>query len=74
MNMSKKYPHIESWIASGGIEIGSSDEYGDTTARVLEDGAAVWESDVDFPSLEATLDAIELAIAEWLGESEDDEE
>lgn len=70
--MNKKYPHIESWISSGSIEIGCTEEYGDTTARVLEEGKTVWESDEDYSSLEATLDAIELGIAEWLGEGEDE--
>ena len=70
----KSYPHIESWIAGGSIEIGSSDEYDDVTARVTEEGATIWESDEDYPSLEATLDAIERAIAKWLGENEDEDE
>lgn len=69
MNLDQKYPNIANWTGSGCIEIGCCDEYTDTTARVVDEGGVVWETNDDFPTLEAALDAIEKGIADWLGET-----
>lgn len=66
MEIDKKYRNIRMWMADGGIEIGWTDDgFNHTTARVVDDGGIVWETDEIFTSLEAALDAIEAAIADW---------
>ena len=54
-------------MADGGIEIGYCDDgyNSGVTARVVDDGGVVWETEETFTSLEAVLDAIEAAIAAW---------
>ena len=66
-SIDEKYRNIRMWMADGGIEIGyCDDEYNSgVTARVVDDGGVVWETEETFTSLEAVLDAIEAAIADW---------
>lgn len=69
MTIDEKYPNIRMWMADGGIEIGNTDAgYRDTTATVYDEGGVVWETEETFTSLEALLDAIEAAIANWCEE------
>ncbi len=64
--IDEKYRNIRMWMADGGIEIGYCDSgYTNVTARVVDDGGVVWETEETFTSLEAVLDAIEAAIADW---------
>lgn len=66
MTIDEKYPNIRMWMADGGIEIGNTDSgYRNTTAMVYDEGGVVWETAETFTSLEALLDAIEAAIANW---------
>lgn len=64
MNLDQKYHNITNCIADGCIEIGRCDEYTDSTARVMDEGGVAWETNEDFPTLEAALDAIERGIEE----------
>ena len=64
--IDEKYRNIRMWMADGSIEIGYCDNgYATITARVIDDGGVVWETGEIFTSLEAVLDAIEAAIADW---------
>ncbi|MEM7129022.1 MAG: hypothetical protein AAF702_22000 [Chloroflexota bacterium] len=65
MNLEKKYPNIANWIASGCIELGQCDAYTDVTARVMDEGGVVWETDEEFAGLEEMLNAIESGLREW---------
>ncbi|MBV7329093.1 hypothetical protein KFU94_12725 [Chloroflexi bacterium TSY] len=68
MNLDQKYRNITNWMADGCIEIGRCDDYTDSTARVMDEGGVVWETNEDFATLEAALDAIERGIEEWCAE------
>jgi hypothetical protein len=69
VKIDDKYRNIRMWMADGGIEIGYCDGgYSNVTARVIDDGGVVWETEETFTSLEAVLDAIEAAIANWCDE------
>lgn len=68
-SIDEKYRNISMWMADGGIEIGYCDDgYTNVSARVIDDGGVVWETEETFTSLEAVLDAIEAGIAEWCNE------
>lgn len=67
--IDERYRNIRMWIADGGIEIGDCDSgYTTITARVVDAGGVVWETEETFTSLEAVLDAIKAAIANWCKE------
>jgi hypothetical protein len=69
VKIDDKYRNIRMWMADGGIEIGYCDDgYTNVTARVIDEGGVVWETEETFTSLEAVLDAIEAAIADWCNE------
>ena len=69
MTIDEKYRNIRMWMADGAIEIGHTDEdYTNVTARALDEGDVVWETEETFTSLEAVLDAIEAGIAGWCAE------
>jgi len=66
VKIDDRYRNIRMWMADGGIEIGYCDgDYANVAARVVDDGVVVWETEARFTSLEAVLDAIEAAIADW---------
>ena len=66
--IDEKYHNIRMWMADGRIEIGHCD-YTNVTTRVIDDGGVAWETEEPFTSLEAVLDAIETAIANWCVET-----
>lgn len=68
MSIDERYRNIRMWMADGGIEIGNTDDYTGVTARVVDEGGVVWETEEPFTSLEAALDAIEAGIADWCRE------
>jgi hypothetical protein len=62
------YPNITHWVEiHGWIEIGA-DEYSTSLVRVLDGGGMIWESEDDYDSLDAALQAVDAAIAKWLAE------
>ncbi len=62
------YPDLTHWVeAHGWIEIGA-DEYSTSLVRVLDEGGMVWESEDDYDSLDAALQAADTAIANWLAD------
>ena len=70
MNIDEKYRNIRMWMADGCIEIGYCDTgYANVTARAMDEGGAVWETEETFTSLEAVLDAIEACITNWCEEN-----
>ena len=68
MSLDKRYPNISNWLAKGYIELGQSDYYTAATAKVLDEGGVVWETDEVYPTLDALLDAIDAGIAAWCEE------
>ncbi len=60
------YPHLAEWVETRGwIEIGE-DDYSRSWVRVLDIGGMVWEGGEDEVSLDAALQAAEVAMAEYL--------
>ncbi|MEM7539638.1 MAG: hypothetical protein AAF639_46210 [Chloroflexota bacterium] len=69
MELERKYWNITNWIANGHIELGQSDYHSDATARVVDDGGVIWETDEVYPTLDALLDAVDAGIAAWCEEN-----
>ena len=60
------FPNITRWInEQGWLEIGA-DDYSSSMVRLLDEGGMVWESEVDYPSLDDALHATEAAIIDWM--------
>jgi len=63
---SKVYPNIAHWVTTQGwIEIGE-EEYSDSLVRALDEGGLVWESSDEHQTVDEALQALEIALAEWL--------
>ena len=62
------YPNITRWVTSSGwIEIGA-DHYRRSLVRALDEGGMVWESKDDDTTLDETLNALELFLAQRMKE------
>ncbi|MCO5186334.1 MAG: hypothetical protein M9941_16055 [Anaerolineae bacterium] len=68
MKIDEKYRNIANWVADACVEIGFCDEYTGVTARAVDMGGVVWETEETFSTLEAALDALETGIAAWCKE------
>jgi hypothetical protein len=63
------YPHVARWVKSHGwVEIGSDDAYRHSFVRALDEGGMVWEGAASYPTLDAALRALDMALQEWLHE------
>ena len=60
------YPHIARWVQTHGwIEMGY-DDYSPSFVRALDIGGMIWEGLEQYPTLDAALQALEHALAEWM--------
>lgn len=70
MTIDQKYHNIAMWVADGCIEIGYCDDgYSNVSARAMDEGGTIWETEETFTTLEAALDALEAGIAAWCEEN-----
>jgi hypothetical protein len=61
------YPHLSAWVQDGWVEIGR-DDYSRSFVRALDIGGMIWEGEVEYPSLDAALQALDAGIAAWIAE------
>jgi hypothetical protein len=61
------YPHIARWVqAHGWIEL-RSDNSSRSFVQALDIGGMIWEGQERYPTLDEALQALECALAEWMG-------
>lgn len=58
------HPYINAWIKDGSIELGS-EGYSQMTARAMDSGAVICESEEDSQTLKNALGALERGIRGW---------
>ena len=67
-SFEKLYPNLAYWVESfGWIEMGQ-DDYSNSLIRILDSGGNIWESEEDYDSLDATLQAADAVVAAWFKE------
>ncbi len=60
------YPHLARWVKDHGwVEIGR-DDYSRSFVRALDIGGLIWEGATHYPTLDAALQALDQALAEWM--------
>lgn len=60
------YPHVDRWIQDyGWVEIGLDDS-SRSFVRALDIGGMIWEGAAHYPTLDAALQALDQALAEWM--------
>lgn len=60
-----RYPHVARWVQDcGWIEIGQ-DDYSHSMARALDSGGLVWEGKASYATLDAALQDLDQALADW---------
>jgi hypothetical protein len=67
-SFDKAYPNTTRWVKSyGWIAIGQTD-YSRSLIRVLDGGGMIWESSEDYENIEEAMQALEIALADWMKE------
>lgn len=63
--LDQQFPHLSAWIQAGEcwVEFGTND-YSRSLIRILDIGGMLWESDQEYETLDALLQAAEDALAE----------
>jgi hypothetical protein len=62
------YPNLAAWVQDGWVEIGR-DDFSRSFVRALDIGGMIWEGEVEYPSLDVALQALDTGIAAWLQEN-----
>ena len=64
------YPHIASWVSSGGwVEMGH-DELSQAFVKALDAGGMVWEGKSRYDTVDEALRALDAGIAAWMHETD----
>ena len=67
-SFDERYPNLAFWIESfGWIEMGQ-DDFSTSLIRILDIGGMIWESEKDYDSVDAALQAAEAVVAAWFKE------
>lgn len=60
------YPNVTTWVQSGGlIEMGINHNT-NSSVRALDEGGIIWQGRTEYPTMDATFEALEAGIAAWL--------
>ena len=62
------YPNLAFWIEDFGWIAMGQDDYSASLIRVLDVGGMIWESEEDYDSVDAALQAAEAVVAAWFKE------
>jgi hypothetical protein len=64
----QRYPHVARWVKEHGwVEIGYND-FSRSFVRALDIGGMIWEGSAHERTLDAALQALDQALAEWMRE------
>lgn len=64
-SVEARYPHVARWVGEfGWIEIGQDDD-SRSMVRVLDAGGMIWEGKTRYSTLDALLQDLDGALAEW---------
>ena len=67
-SFAELYPNLAYWVHSfGWIEIGE-DDYSTSLIRIFDTGGTIWESEDDYDTLDAALQAADAAVTAWFKE------
>jgi hypothetical protein len=62
------YPNLAYWVHSFGWMAIGEDDYSTSFIRILDIGGMIWESEDDYDTLDAALQAADAAVAAWFNE------
>ena len=66
---AEKYPNIAEWTTGGGMAELGYDDNTNSFVRALDEGGMVWQGVAVYPTMDAALEALEAALADWYDEN-----
>ncbi len=70
MKFDERFPNIAEWVTTiGWIEFGQFEDYDNPNfIMALNPGGVVWESGDEYDSVDETLQELDKALGEWIGD------